>query len=208
MREFERAIERGEDAAVATFVLEQLRKVVRGTEEDDERGREPTIRRGCCSVRSSRFWSRAIFRCGPGRSGAASLLPVWQWLERDGAPDAARRVRSRAGRDQAERQRPPASKARPAISSSPQPMRSSRSPTPAAGDDRQRSLARIGPPNVVEDLVVDRRRAAGARGAGDARQPDAGPDAGSSRRPDRVGECGAQRSLACRRRSCCRSRCR
>src|SRR6478672_2611754 len=36
MREFERAIERGEDLAVANFVLEQLRKVVRGTEEDDE----------------------------------------------------------------------------------------------------------------------------------------------------------------------------
>ena len=36
MREFERAIERGEDVAVANFVLEQLRKVVRGSEEDDE----------------------------------------------------------------------------------------------------------------------------------------------------------------------------
>ena len=36
MREFERAIERGEDAAVANLVLEQLRKVVRGAEEDDE----------------------------------------------------------------------------------------------------------------------------------------------------------------------------
>ena len=33
MREFERAIERGEDMAVANFVLEQLRKVVRGAEE-------------------------------------------------------------------------------------------------------------------------------------------------------------------------------
>src|SRR5512137_1158502 len=32
MREFERAIERGQDTAVATFVLEQLRKIVRGTE--------------------------------------------------------------------------------------------------------------------------------------------------------------------------------
>ena len=30
MREFERAIERGEDTVVASFVLEQLRKVVRG----------------------------------------------------------------------------------------------------------------------------------------------------------------------------------
>src|SRR5471032_3239348 len=34
MREFERAIERGEDTTVAAFVLEQLRKVIRGTEED------------------------------------------------------------------------------------------------------------------------------------------------------------------------------
>src|ERR1700704_87998 len=34
MREFERAIERGEDAAVANFVLEQLRKIVRGTDEE------------------------------------------------------------------------------------------------------------------------------------------------------------------------------
>ena len=34
MREFERAIERGEDTTVATFVLEQLRKVVRSTDEE------------------------------------------------------------------------------------------------------------------------------------------------------------------------------
>ena len=33
MREFERAIERGEDTTVASFVLEQLRKVVRGADE-------------------------------------------------------------------------------------------------------------------------------------------------------------------------------
>ena len=32
MREFERALERGEDTTVATFVLEQLRKIVRGAE--------------------------------------------------------------------------------------------------------------------------------------------------------------------------------
>jgi len=34
MREFERAIERGEDTKVATFVLELLRKIVRGTDEE------------------------------------------------------------------------------------------------------------------------------------------------------------------------------
>jgi len=36
MREFERAIERDEDASVAILVLEQLRKVVRGTEEETQ----------------------------------------------------------------------------------------------------------------------------------------------------------------------------
>src|SRR5256886_2293301 len=34
MREFERAIERGEDTTVATFVLEQLRSLARGAEEE------------------------------------------------------------------------------------------------------------------------------------------------------------------------------
>ena len=73
MREFERAIERGEDMAVANFVLEQLRKVVRGTEEETTetaRAARPTIRRAYCSGRSSRFWSTAIFPIGPVRSGA------------------------------------------------------------------------------------------------------------------------------------------
>ena len=37
MREFERAIERGEDATVATFVLEQLRQVTRDAEQGARR---------------------------------------------------------------------------------------------------------------------------------------------------------------------------
>ena len=35
MREFERALERGQETAVATLVLEQLRKIVRKTEADE-----------------------------------------------------------------------------------------------------------------------------------------------------------------------------
>src|ERR1700722_7375632 len=88
MREFERAIERGEDVAVANFVLEQLRKVVRGSEEEvrpriDDPARllfrplEPFLVEGNIPVR-------------PGQIRRASLLPVWQWLIRDGAPDQAR----------------------------------------------------------------------------------------------------------------------
>jgi hypothetical protein len=85
MREFERSIERGEDTTVATFVLEQLRKVVRGTEEEEARPRtddparllfrplEPFLVEGNQPVR-------------PGQVRRASLLPIWQWLARDGRP--------------------------------------------------------------------------------------------------------------------------
>src|ERR1700709_462616 len=86
MREFERAIERGEDIAVATFVLGQLRTVVRKTDDEarprtDDPARltfrplEPFLVEGNVPVR-------------PGQIRRASLLPIWQWLIRDGAPDA------------------------------------------------------------------------------------------------------------------------
>src|SRR6266403_5830496 len=88
MREFERAIERGEDTTVATFVLEQLRKVVRGTDEEarpriDDPARlmfrplEPFLVEGSAPVRR-------------GQIHRGSLAPIWQWLVRGGAPDSAR----------------------------------------------------------------------------------------------------------------------
>ena len=88
MREFERALERGEDTTVATFVLEQLRKIVRGADEEvrpriDDPARllfrplEPFLVEGNAAVR-------------PGQVRRSSLLPVWQWLNRDGAPEQAR----------------------------------------------------------------------------------------------------------------------
>src|ERR1019366_8760405 len=78
MREFERALERGEDTTVATFVLEQLRKIVRGTDEEtrariDDPARllfrplEPFLVEGNAPVR-------------PGQIRRTSLLAVWQWL--------------------------------------------------------------------------------------------------------------------------------
>src|SRR3979490_589140 len=87
MREFERSLERGEDTTVATLVLEQLRKVVRGTDEEtrprtDDPARllfrplEPFLVEGN-SVR-------------PGQVRRASLSPTWQWLLRGGAPEQAR----------------------------------------------------------------------------------------------------------------------
>ena len=90
MREFERAIERGEDVAVATFVLEQLRKVVRGAEEDEE-ARPRTDDPARLLFRPLEpFLVESNFPVRPGQIRRTSLLPVWQWLGRDGAPDAAR----------------------------------------------------------------------------------------------------------------------
>src|ERR1700749_5128722 len=88
MREFERAIERGEDTIVATFVLEQLRQIVRGTDEyvppaTDDPGRllfrplEPFLIDGNYPRR-------------PGQIRRLSLPSIWQWLNRDGVPEQAR----------------------------------------------------------------------------------------------------------------------
>jgi hypothetical protein len=87
LREYERAIERGEDIKVAHFVLDILRGVMRGHEdavrprvEDPSRlvfkSLEPFLVDGVAAVR-------------PGQIRRPSLLPIWQWLERDAA-DAVR----------------------------------------------------------------------------------------------------------------------
>jgi hypothetical protein len=150
MREFERAIERGEDAIVAGFVLEQLRKVVRGTEQEarprtDDPARllfrplEPFLIEGKVPAR-------------PGQIRRASLPLIWEWLNRDGAPDQARefaaalpRIReagTTADLEAAIRKFQLA--AADAIVSI---------VTPMPGGDHQRALARIGPPDVIEDML-------------------------------------------------------
>ena len=153
MREFERAIERGEDIAVANFVLEQLRKVVRGTEEDDETRPRTDDPARLLFRPLEPFLVESNFPVRPGQIRRASLLPVWQWLDRDGAPDAGARIRDGAGRDQAERQRPPASKRATRKFQLAAAEAIIKIATPVPGDDRQRALARVGPPNVVEDLL-------------------------------------------------------
>ena len=150
MREFERAIERGEEVAVATLVLEQLRKVVRGAEEDDE-ARPRTDDPARLVFRPLEpFLVESNFPVRPGQIRRTSLVPVWQWLCRDGAPDAARvfetelagikQTGTTAGLEGATRKfQLAAAEAIIKIAS------------PGPGDD-QRTLSRVGPPNVVEDL--------------------------------------------------------
>lgn len=150
MREFERAIERGEDIAVATFVLEQLRKVVRGTDEqarprtDDParlvfRPLEPFLVEGNSPVR-------------PGQVRRASLLPVWQWLVRDGAPDSAREFEAALTRV---REAGTASDLEVAVRKFQHAAADaiSKIATPVPGGDHQRGLARLGAPNVIEDML-------------------------------------------------------
>jgi hypothetical protein len=151
MREFERAIERGEDVAVANFVLEQLRQVVRGTEEDETRPRTDDPARLLFRPLEP-FLVESNFPMRAGQIRRTSLLPVWQWLSREGAADAARAFQttlaeimlsgSNSGLEAATRKFQLAA-AEAIVNVA----------TPVAGDDRHRSLARIGPPNVVEDLL-------------------------------------------------------
>lgn len=148
MREFERAIERGDDPGVANLVLGELRKIVRGASENlvprtEDAARlvfrplEPFLVEGTGAVR-------------PGQIRRTSLTPVWQWLLRDGAPAAMHEFEAALGQAAAggsssdlDRQvRAFQAAAADAIL---------RITSPAARDDH-RALARIGAPGVIEDM--------------------------------------------------------
>src|SRR4030081_3813015 len=150
MREFERGIERGEDATVATFVLEQLRKVVRVTDEEARPRTDDPARLLFRPLEP--FLVDASSQIRPGQIRRASLLPVWQWLIRDGAPDQAREFEAAlalaretgttSGLESALRKFQLA--AADAIF---------KIATPVRGGDKPRELARIGPPNVIDDML-------------------------------------------------------
>jgi hypothetical protein len=148
MREFERAIERGQDTAVATVVLEQLRKVVRRTEDDappppprtEDIARllflplEPFLVEGNAPMR-------------PGQIRRTSLTPVWQWLIREGASgqilEFEKVLAAREGQ-------PPEAALRKLQLAVADAIFQITSPS---GGDKQRALARVGAPNVIEDLL-------------------------------------------------------
>jgi len=149
MREFERAIERGEDTTVAAFVLEQLRIVVRGTEEEETRPRiddparllfgplEPFLVEGNLPMR-------------PGQISRASLLPVWQWLVRDGAPDQAREFDATLAMM---RETGASAGLEPAVRKLQLAAVDAILKIASTGGDTQRALSRVGPPEVIADLL-------------------------------------------------------
>jgi hypothetical protein len=163
MREFERAIERGEDTAVASLVLDALRKVTRspslaepapkvaGAATEDEGRRR--------SGEAARLFYRPLEPflvegnnpLRPGQIRRASLMPVWQWLARDGAVEQMRDYElayERSGESGISQEVEIA--ARKLQAAAAEAIFKITSP---AGGDKQRALSRVGPPNVIEDLL-------------------------------------------------------
>jgi len=156
MREFERAIERGQDVAVATVVLDQLRKVARKPEDDGAGGDEAPAAPRPRTEDIARFLFQPIepflvdgnAPMRPGQIRRTSLTPIWQWLIRDGATDAVYEFeKALAG---ARDGQPPEAALRKLQSVVADAIFQVTSPT---GGGSQRTLARIGAPNVIEDLV-------------------------------------------------------
>ena len=147
MRAFEGALERGEDTAVASFVLEALRKIVRGSDDATPRSDDP---------------ARLLFRplepflvdAGtsprPGQIRRSSLVPVWQWLLRDGAPEQARAFETLLASGEGKGPQLDAAVRKLQLAAAEAIVKIA---GPAAGGDRQRALSRVGQPSVAEDLM-------------------------------------------------------
>jgi hypothetical protein len=149
MRGFERALERGQDTAVATLVLDQLRKIVRKTEADAA----PPPRTDDLSRLLFQVLEPFLVEAGaPIRAGQirrSSLAPIWQWLGRDGAPAKLSEFEAALARmpaDSAGQVEVLASKLQAVAADAIFEL------TGPGGGDKSRALARVGPPNVIEDL--------------------------------------------------------
>ena len=150
MREFERAIERGQDTTLASVVLEQLRKLVRRTDEEPQPRNEDAARLLFRPLEPFLIEGKLPVR--PGQVRRSSLLPVWQWLLRDGAPDQTREFQAglRRARDTTTASELELEVRKLQLAASEAIFRIA---SPGSGGDKQRGLARVGPPEVIEDLL-------------------------------------------------------
>lgn len=151
MREFERALERGQDTAVATLVLEQLRKIVRKSEADEA----PPPRTDDLSRLLFQVLEPFLVEAGApirvGQIRRSSLPPIWQWLGRDGAPDKVNEFEAALARMPAD--------AGAQVEALAQKLQAAAADaifelTGPGGGDKSRALARVGPPSVIEDLYA------------------------------------------------------
>jgi hypothetical protein len=90
MREFERAVERGEDTKVANLVLEQLRKIVRQAEEEDDESHPRSDDPARLLFRPLEpFLAESNFPIvRPGQIAAHRCCQYGNEAQRDGAPRA------------------------------------------------------------------------------------------------------------------------
>ncbi len=147
MRAFERAIERGEDTAVATLVLEQLRKVVRGTDDTPPRT-EDAARLVFRPLEP--FLAEANVPLRVGQIRRSSLATVWQWLAREGAAGPVGELESLLARPaDGEKSREVEAAVRKMQTAAVQAIND----VSTGPGDRQRALARVGSPDVVDDLL-------------------------------------------------------
>jgi hypothetical protein len=148
MREFERAIERGEDITVANFVLEQLRQIVRGADEETRPRTDDPARLLFRPLEP--FLVESNFPVRRGQVRRASLLPVWQWLSRDGAPEQASEFEATLARLG---ESGPGSALESATRKLQQATAEAIGKVVALGaSGDKRALARVGAPDVIEDL--------------------------------------------------------
>lgn len=150
MREFERAIERGDEVVVASLVLEQLRLIVRSSDDNERPRSDEPSRLVFRPLEAFLVENNATLR--PGQIRRTSLGPVWNWLAREAivgdVDEFEATIREIAGTptgpavDQAVRKIQIA-----AVTAIDQIA------SPAGGSADQRGMSRIGGPNVVEDLL-------------------------------------------------------
>jgi hypothetical protein len=149
MREFERAIERGEETTIATLVLEQLRKIVRGSDDQARPRTDNPSRLLFRPLEPFLIENNVVVR--PGQIRRGSLVPVWQWLAREGAPDLANEFEAALSRGPENGTSPDIeAKARKLQLAAAAALQAIADPAP--GTDNRRALSRIGPADVIEDL--------------------------------------------------------
>ena len=147
MQEFERAIERGEDTGTASVVLEQLRGLVRGAGGSAPRRKEDAARLVFRTLEPFLVGNNLPGR--PGQIRRASLLPIWQWLAREGASEAVHQFEIELTAYEGERGSLDLAIRKLQLAAADAIFKVT---TPSNGD-RQRALARVGTPDVIEDLL-------------------------------------------------------
>lgn len=144
IREFERVIERGDDPTVPNFVLGELRKIVRqDSEAAAPRSKDPAR---LLFAMLDPFLVDGSPKTSPGQIRRTSLAQVWLWLSREGLPADIAALEEAVAGDAPDLDRT----IRKVQIAAAEAINIAAAP----GPDRQRTLARIGAPEVADDIAA------------------------------------------------------